>query len=93
MMKIKNAGFDPNLTRYVNGNHITLGAVDGLLVRVYYSHDYDLVDGEYQGGACIEKFECPTSNMPIVLDAEDEVILEALNQCDQDYQAKQAGYA
>lgn len=89
---IINAHFDASSVFRLGSNNVILGTVDGLPVRVEYSHDYDLQGEAWVGGACIESIECPKSAAPIKLDREDETLMEALNEADQEHMAVEAGY-
>lgn len=92
-MSIKNAAFDSKLVAEHKGNSTILGCIDGQLVRAHYSHDYDFDGEDYVGGACIEQIQCPATGKEITgIDHQDELLIEALNEADQNHMQRQAGY-
>lgn len=90
---IQSATFDHNTVTKINGNNLILGVVDGLKVLVEYANDYGLEGERWTGGPCIESVKCPASDFPISLDREDELLVEALKDADENYSAAKAGYA
>ena len=92
-MEIKNVGFDSKLVANYGGSCTILGCIDGLLVRVHYSHDYSYEGESYVGGPCIERIECPATGKDVIgIDFEDELLMEALSEADQSHMQREAGY-